>query len=419
MMRLRPSADFAKLAGGQVVSEFGSVVSSTAIPIAAVLVLHASPLALAGIVVAGSAGVTLTSLLAGAWTDLVDRRPLMVAADGGRAVVLATIPVAAFAGTLRIELFYVVAFINAVLGTFFEIAYRSYLPTLVGRQRLLEANAVLESGAESAWIVAPTAAGALVQIVTAPVTILIDALSFVVSALSILWIRAPEPARERRDRRPLRANIGEGIRIVWSEPSLRALLAYAVGSRLFGSFFSALYTIYALEELHLSPLLLGIAVSAGGLAGVVGSIAGAPIARRFGLSVAILWGGGVISTIAYAPLAFAFGPPLVALSFLLFQQLLGDFWGAAGGVARTALRQTLAPEHALGRVNSVQHLLVAGVASLGAVVGAALAESFGLRVAVLVAVIGSALSLAFLIASPIRAMRAAPPSVKRTAEVPA
>ena len=155
-MRLRRDPDFAKLLGGQVVSEFGSVVSWTAIPIAAVLVLGASPFQLAGIVIANSVGVTLTSLAAGAWTDRLPRRRLMIAADFGRAIVLATLPLAAFAGTLRIELLYVVAFVNAVLGTFFEVAYRSYLPSLVGQDALLDANSALDAGAESAWIVAPS-----------------------------------------------------------------------------------------------------------------------------------------------------------------------------------------------------------------------------------------------------------------------
>ena len=418
-MRLRRDPDFAKLLGGQVVSEFGSVVSWTAIPIAAVLVLGASPFQLAGIVIANSVGVTLTSLAAGAWTDRLPRRRLMIAADFGRAIVLATLPLAAFAGTLRIELLYVVAFVNAVLGTFFEVAYRSYLPSLVGQDALLDANSALDAGAESAWIVAPTIAGALVQAVSAPVTILVDALSFVASALSILWIRKPEPVRASAERRSLRREIAEGVGIVWREPSLRALFGYTLAGRLFGSFFAALYTIYALQELHVSPLLLGIAVSAGGVAGVIGSIAGAPFARRYGMATAVLWGGGVLGTIAYLPLPFAFGPPLLALGFLLFQQLLGDFWGAVAGVATTTLRQTLAPEHALGRVNSLQYLFVAGVASLGAVIGAAIAEWYGIRAAVLLAVVGSGLSLVFLVASPIRRMNAHRPISTAVAEATA
>lgn len=419
MMRLRRDADFAKLWSGQVISEFGSVVSGTAIPIAALLVLGATPLEFAAIVVARSVAVTLTSLVAGAWSDRIARRPLMIAADLGRAFTLAVLPVAAFTGLLRIEHFYAVAFVNGILGTLFEVAYHAYVPTLVGKDRLLRANATLEGGAEATWIVAPALAGALIQIVTAPVTILIDALSFVVSAVSIGWIRAVETRAARVERRSLRREIGEGLHVVWHDAALRALVSAEAVYRFFGSFFGTLYTIYALTELRLEPLHLGLAISAGGLAGLVGAIATPAVTKRFGARATIIYGGGILAVLAYAPLPFAFGPPLVALAFLLFQQIFGDFWGAIGEITLTTLRQSLAPERVLARVMSVQYFLVGGIAPLGAVLGAAIAETYGVRVALLVAVAGSALGTLILVASPIRDLRAPRPLPAARAEVPA
>ncbi|MDP9265693.1 MAG: MFS transporter, partial [Chloroflexota bacterium] len=234
--------DFMKLWTGQAVSELGSVVTRTALPIAAVLLLGATPLQMALLLTSASAAVLLFGLAAGAWIDRLRRRPIMIAADAVRAVALASVPAAAFAGVLRIEQLYAVVFVEAALGAAFDAAYRSYLPSLVGRARLVDGNSKLEMASAVAEIGGPGLAGGLVQVITAPLALLVDAFSFVVSAVSLALIRTPEPrVTPAAGRSSIGREIAGGLRFVWRERTLRAMTAGGVVNRFFGGFF-VLYT---------------------------------------------------------------------------------------------------------------------------------------------------------------------------------
>jgi len=398
--------DFLRLWTGQTISEMGSVVTRTALPILAVLTLHAGALELGVLVASASIAVLLTGLFAGVLVDRLRRRPFMVGADIGRALLLVSIPVAAFAGRLGIEQLYVVAFLEAGLGSFFDIAYRSYLPGLVAPGRLLEANTKIGMTSAVAELGGPGIGGALVQLVSAPFAILADAVSYVVSAASIALIRTPErtvaPTGVPRD---LRRELGEGLAAVGRHPLLRPLALASVTSALFGNFFAALYTLYALEELHLSPLLLGLTVSAGGVGSLAATGLVGPLTARFGLGPTLVW-----TRIAAGLLAFliplAGGPPLVAALFLFIPQLVGDGLATVSQINGITLRQLVTPPHLLGRVNGTTHVLLEGIAPIGAIAGALVAEVFGIRVAVSVAVLGSFAGLLFLVRSPIRTLRA-------------
>ena len=189
-----------KLWTGQTVSELGSVVTRTALPIAAVLTLHATAFEVGILVASASTAVLLVGLFAGALVDRSRRRPLMIASDAIRAVLLLSIPAAAIAGTLRIEQLYVVAFIEAALGSIFDIAYRTYLRSLLPSDRLLEGNAKIGITGTIGEIGGPGLAGGLVQLITAPLALLVDAISFVFSAISIALIVTPERAVARAER---------------------------------------------------------------------------------------------------------------------------------------------------------------------------------------------------------------------------
>ena len=182
-------ADFLKLWAGQTVSELGSTVTRTALRLVALLTLGAGVAEMAYLVVAASSGVLLVGLVAGAWVDRLPRRPVLIWTDVIRAGLLFSIPAAAAAGTLRIEQLYVVSFVEACLGTLFDSAYHSYLPSLVGVDRLLEGNAKLSQSASVAEVGGPGLAGAIVQIASAPFAILLDAVSYVVSAISLISSR--------------------------------------------------------------------------------------------------------------------------------------------------------------------------------------------------------------------------------------
>ena len=402
--------DFMKLWTGQTVSELGSVVTRTALPLVAILTLHATAIEVGLLVASASIGVIAVGLFAGALVDRSSRRPLMIAADAIRALLVLSIPVAALGGVLRIEQLYVVAFLEAALGSLFEIAYRAYLPSLLPAERLLEGNAKIGMTGAIGEIGGPGLAGALVQAITAPLAMLVDAVSFVLSALSIALIATPERRVERIERQGVRRELAEGLDAVARHPLLRPLALAAATSMLFGNFFASLYTLYALNELGLSPLMLGIVISAGGVGSLLAAWLAGPLTRRLGLGRTIVW-----TSVAGVPVglltALAAGPPLVAALFLFVPQLVGDALDSVAAIDEITLRQLVTPARLLGRVTGSLHVLRKGIAPLGALAGAAVAETFGIRTAVWIAVLGSSAGVAFLLLSPLRTLRVSPADV--------
>jgi len=355
---------------------------------------------MAALVVAASTAVLLVGLVAGAWVDRLPRRPVLIWTDVIRAVLLFWIPVAYAFDLLRIEQLYVVAFVEAALGTLFDSAYRAYLPALVGRDRLVEGNSKLAISSSLAEIGAPGLAGALVQIVSAPFAILIDAVSFVVSAISLILIRTREIAHSPRVRVAMAREIVEGLSVVRRHALLFPLAASSVTSHFFGSFYAALYSLFLLNDLGLTPFLLGVVISAGGVGSLAGSVVAGRVIRRIGIGRAI-----VVMFIASSAIGIltplATGPLLIATLMVFLPQLIGDGLATIEGIASITLRQAVVPDRLLGRVNATVDVLSHGVAPLGALVAAVIAESFGVRTAIAVAWIGGACGVVFLLFSPL------------------
>jgi predicted MFS family arabinose efflux permease len=394
-----------KLWTGQTISELGSVVTRTAIGFVAIVVLGVGPVELGILTAAASVGTLLVGLVAGVQADRMRRRPILIVSDLIRAALLIAIPVAYAAGALRVELLYVVVFSAAILGAFFDVAYRSYLPSLVGRERVVEGNAKLGMSGAIAEVVAPALAGAIVQLFSAVAAIVVDAVSFLVSAISILLIGAPEPAPVPRGERSALTEIAEGLATVWRDPYVRATTGFEVTRYFFGSFIGVLYLLYGLNDLGLSPFVVGLAISLGGVGAFVGAALVGPTVRRFGIGPTIVRvgiAGGVL--VFLLPLAKG-QPPVIAASFLFAGQLFGDTLGMIEDIAILSLRQQVTRDEILGRVNATVHVLVDGVAPLGALAGAALAVAFGNRDTLLVAAIGILLARAWLILSPLSSLR--------------
>jgi MFS family permease len=401
-------ADFVRLWTGQTISEVGSVVTRTAIPLVALLVLGAGPREMALLVVAASSAVLVVGFFAGAWVDRLPRRPVLIWTDILRAGLLFWIPVAYALDLLRIEQLYVVAFIQAALGTVFRSAYRAYLPALVGRDRLVEGNSRLATSSSIAEIGGPSLAGALVQFVSAPFTILVDAISFVVSAVSLIAIRAREVGRAERIRGPIVREIVEGLSVVRRHALLFPLAASSVTSHFFGSFYAALYSLYLLNDLGLTPFLLGVVISAGGVGSLAGSVFAGRVIRRLGIGRAIVVlfiGSSAIGILT--PLAT--GPLLLATLMVFLPQLIGDGLQTMEGIANITLRQAVTPDRLLGRVNATIDVMEHGVAPIGALVGAVIAESFGVRTAIAIGWIGMTAGLLFLLFSPLPRLMAVVP----------
>ena len=418
--------DFVKLWIGQTVSELGTVVTRTAVPLVALLVLGAGPWELAVLVIVTSAGVLLVGLFAGAWVDRLRRRPLLIWDDFARAALLLSIPVAYALGALRMEQLYVVMFLESCLGALFDAAYPAYLPTLIGRDRLVEGNSRLATSSSIAEIGGPSFAGALVQAVSAPFAILVDAVSFVVSAVTLLLIRAPEPPRPPREATTrIAREIAEGLRVVRRHAIVFPLAARSVPAHVFGAFYGVLYSIYLLRELHLDPFLLGIVISAGGVGALVGSLFASRAVKAFGIGRALV--GTAIAASAIGVLTpLAQGPVALAALMVFIPQLVGDGLQTIEGVAERSLIQGVIPDRVLGRVNATLDVVSHGVGyPVGALIAAFAAEQIGVRGAIAIGWAGMALSLLFLVFSPVPSLRSAsdfvaadPPDSTRTRATP-
>jgi MFS family permease len=405
--------DFLKLWTGQTVSQLGSVVTRTAVPLVALLVLHAGPFQMALLVVAASLATLLVGLFAGAWVDRLRRRPLLIGADALRAVLLLSIPIAYEAHVLGFEQLYIVAFAESCLGSVFSAAYPAYVPSLIGVERVVEGNSKLATSDSIAEIGGPGLAGALVQVIGAPLAILVDAVSFLVSAISLVLIRTPEPARPPRDlATPIRREIVEGLQTVRRHRVLFPMALRSVIAHVAGSFYGVLYTIYLIDTLQLNPFLLGVVISAGGVGALVGSLFASRVIKRLGLGPALIWtaiGASILGTLT--PLAQ--GPILVAFLMVFIPQLIGDGLQTIESVAEISLIQGVIPDRVLGRVNATLEVFSHGIAyPIGALIAAGAAGVIGVRGGIALGWAGMAASILLLVLSPLPRVRTASDAIQ-------
>lgn len=400
--------DFAKLWSGQIISAVGSHVTGTALPLTAILVLAASPVQVGVLAALAALPVLLIGLVAGVWVDRLRRRPILIATDLGRAAVLALIPLFALTRALHIELLYAVAFSVGVLTVFSEIANQAYLPTVVPRENLVEANSAMGASESLAEIAGPPLGGVLVQWLTAPCAILFDAVSFLVSATCVAFIRAPEPPPKwLKQRESIIREIGEGLSIVVRHPLLRALALGSATFNFFGNFIGALYALFIIRDLRLSPAAVGLLVGLGGVGALGGALLAGRLVRRFGIGLTIT-GSLAITGLIQLLLPFAGGPTWLAISMLAASQLLGDVWIAIYFIGELSVRQNAIPDRLRGRANASMQVLMQGLTPVGAVVGGVLGAAIGVRITILIGVLGISLAALTLFLSPIRTLREVP-----------
>jgi predicted MFS family arabinose efflux permease len=408
-------SDFMKLWVGQTISLLGSHITGSGLPLAALLVLSATPAQMGVLAAVGSFPVLVVGLVAGVWVDRLRRRPIMITTDLLRALLLLTVPLAAFSGRLGMPQLYVVAALAGVLAVFFDVAYQAYLPTLVERARVLEGNARLTLSSSAAEIIGPGLAGMLVQALTVPVAILFDSLSFLVSVGSLALIRKPEPPpAPAEERRHALAEARVGLAWVAGQPLLRAFAASAALRSFFGNYFAALYGLYAIRVLGLGPAALGVTIGAGGAGSIVGALLAERLSGRVRLGP-LLIGSLIFSNIMGFFIPLARGPALLAMACLIVGQFFGDSAGTLYAINEVSLRQAITPDRVLGRVNASMQLLQVGVAPLGALVGGLLATMIGVRPTVWLAVAGQLLGLLPLLMSPVKTLRGMPAAAKPAA----
>lgn len=394
---------FKKLWAAQAVSAFGARITREGLPIMAVTTLGAGAATL-GVLAAVASGAALAAALAtGGFIDRHRRRPLLIGADLLRAAVLIAIPIAAGLGVLSLTQVLLAAALVAAASVVFDIASHSYLPSIIGKAELVEGNSRLAATESVAEVGGPALAGVLFQWLSTPIAVAANAVTYL-SAAFLATIRNPEalPAQSPPDH--WTREVTQGFRLAWSQPHVRPLLLMTASQGLFGGVFSALYVLFAVRTLGLTPAMLGLAIGAGG----VGALAGAFIAPQ--LSRSLGQGRAIIVAMAGAALAvlitpFAPAAPVAGLAALVVSQVIGDALAVAGGVLTASLRQTLLPQAVLGRVAGAFHASAGAMAVIGALGGGLLGQAIGPRAALLIAALGFFIPALIAVLSPLCDLR--------------
>lgn len=394
--------DFVQLWLAQTVSEVGSQLG--ALPLTALVLLGASPMQMGLLAALGAVPVLVVGLQTGVWVDRVRRRPVLIVADLGRMLLLVMVLLAAVLEWLRIEHLYIVAFLAGVLSVLFTVTHQSFLPALVPRAHLVEGNSKLSISSHLAEIAAPALGGLLVQVGSVPLALLLDACSFLGSAWCVRRIRTRElPLPDSAPRQGMRKEVRKGLQMLLGNPWLRLLAGSASIRDFFGGFYGAVYGLFVLQTVGLGPTLLGFAIGAGGIGALVGALLAGRMMRRWGLGATMMGALAIMSGVGPVTV-LAGGPPLLAISLLIFAQFTGDLARSLYVISEVSLRQAITPDQWMGRITASMQFLVGGAGILGLLVGGALGETTGLRPTLAVAALGNIVAYVWLRRSPIRTL---------------
>ncbi len=397
---LRDVADFRLLWAGQTISVFGDEVGRMALPLLAVLVLGADAAEMGSLTAAGLLPHLLFSLVAGIWLDRVrQRRRLMIWADIGRALLIASVPVAFVLGALTIAQLYVVGFLVGALTVVFDVSWNTIFVSVVRRERFVEAESLLHGSRSLAYVGGPSAGGLLVQVLGAPMAMLADATSFLGSAVFLHRIRAPEPPVETEEG-SLRDRLLAGVSFVFRDPIVRPALLSAATINLFNLAFSALVILYAVTSLGVSPGVLGLAFGSGAVGGLIGATIASRVGRRIGLGPAYALGCVLFPLpLVLIPIADATMPMPVILALLFASE-----FGAGLGVMILDINvgSILAaryPDRIRSRAVGAFRFINYGIRPIGALLGGALGIALGVREALLLTSIAAVLGVLWLVGS--------------------
>ncbi|MCC6751156.1 MAG: MFS transporter [Deltaproteobacteria bacterium] len=398
--------DFLCLWSAQITSLLGSEFSRVALPLIAVTVLGASPLAMGLLAAIATAPNLLFSLPAGAWVDRQRRRPLLITGDLIRAVVLLAVPISLWTGHASITLLGVVGFIVGTCSVLFDVSYQAYLPSLLDKSQLLEGNSKLELARSVTQMGGPGLAGLVVQLVSAPAAVLIDAISFLLSGIFIGTMKHREPTRDAgAQKRPLKQDILEGLSFVRRHECLFPLAVYTgISNFLYGGIM-ALYMLYMTRDLQLTPMGVGLVFGSIGVGTLFAAMLIRPTRERLGL------GGAVVASAlgtGIAGLLVVFARPGFALPLMMSSEALGSLAVVVGIIASSTLRQSVTPPEMQGRVAATMRLILVGTAPLGGVAAGLLGEALGVRQAITILAVANVFPFLWLLRAPVLAAGRAP-----------
>lgn len=400
--------DFMNLWGAETIAQLGAQVTPVAIPLLAALTLDATPFQMGILTAAGGVPVLLIGLIAGAWVDRLRRKPIMMAMDIGRALVLLAIPIAAWLDVLDIPLLIAVSFLVGAQSVVFNAAYVSILPSLVQRSEFSDANGKLYSSMSVAQVAGPAAAGSLVALISAPAVLILNSITYLGSAWFIRRIRTEEVVMPGGAERHLAREVREGFTALFASPVLRAISLSSATINLAGWMFLAVYVLYMTEDLGLSATGVGLVFASGGVGALIGSVLAPHLARRFGVGRTLVWSavgfGAFGLTVPMAMLA-----PDYALPLVIFAELMQWLTLVVFNVIALSLRQSLTPNRLLGRVAASNQVLAQGMIPIGSFLGGVVGSLVSVQAALLTGVAGMFLAAAwvwFLPAIDIREMPA-------------
>lgn len=397
--------DFRRLWIADLLSQLGSRLGMMAAPLLAVLTLNASTLQVSLLRTSETAAWLVLGLFAGAWVDRVRCLPVLVAADLGRAVLFGSIPVAAWFGVLTLTHLYVVLAAAGLLTVLFDVAHSSYPPRLLAPEQLLPGNAKLAANHSVAAVVGAGAGGFLVQWLSAAVTIGLDALSFLWSALWLRSVRTPEPRPAPAERPNLRREIGEGLGYVFRHPLLRPIALNQTTTMLFQAAGGAVMIVFLVREIHLSPSLIGLLSMTGLLGALAASWFTERLSTRIGDARALVLGSVAIG-VAFTLQALT--RPGWGLAWYVLGTLLAAIGIIVSYILAISARQRLCPPDLQGRVSATMSFVSWGAAPIGSLLGGLTATAIGLRPTLLLAGLATLLGSAWLLFSPLRTLRVIP-----------
>ena len=394
---------FLKLWAGQAVSDLGTSITQIALPTLAVFLLHAGPFELGLLAAFQRLPFPLLALPIGVWIDQLPRRRVMVLADIGRTLALGSIPIAAITGALSLVQLYVVAMVIGLLTIFFDLAYLSYVPALVGRENLGDANAKLSLSSSVANVAGPGLGGLLIQAVGAGQAIAVDAASYLVSFASVIWIGG-------EDASPVRAgpaasaftDLKEGVVHVFRHPLLRSLILCLGGAVVVGHMAEPNLYPFLYNMLNLSPGTVGLVISIGGVGSIAGALLSRRVAARLGPGWTLAMSGAVVGTMVMLQTTARFG---LAIPILVVTFLVIGVMDPIHDVTQVSLRQMLTPDRLQGRMNAVFRTVFWGAWPVGSVIGGYFGSVFGVVPAILIGGAGFVVFAIAVLFTPLRTAR--------------
>jgi len=411
--KLWSDGDFLRLWTGETVSEVGTQVTLLAIPSVAILVLRAGPFEVGLLTALEFLAFPVLGLIAGVTADRVRRRPIMIVSDLGRVAALASVPIAAYLHVLTMNQLYAVALVVGVFTVFFDVSYQSYLPALIDRAELVEGNSKLEVTRSSAQVAGPGIAGLLIQVVGGAAAVVVDAISYLASAIAVVMIRkrepTPAPGGTDGQRSDILTELREGLDAVFGNRVIWRTVGCTATANLGTNMIFAVELIFFYRLLHLSPAVVGLIFAASGVGGILGALSASTLARWVGVGPTII-GSTLIGAVGLFVLPVSLVGPAVPV--IIAGYFLASFANPVYNITQVSLRQAITPDRVQGRMNATVRTIVWGTIPLGAFVGGILGTAVGVIPTILIGCVVATSSVLWVLGRPVRSLREQPQPVE-------